>query len=135
MSLKVIATDLDGTLLDGNGELSEENYNAITELAGAGVTVVPISGRAKGELPDAVLHHPSIRYIITSSGAVLEDLKTGEKVERLISAEEVEKIYGIIKGREVIVNTHHKGISYLKNGVLEDEYMGASWNEEYFLRL
>ena len=43
--IKLIAIDLDGTLLDSNRELSEENYQAIQDAKAAGIQVVLCTGR------------------------------------------------------------------------------------------
>jgi Cof subfamily protein (haloacid dehalogenase superfamily) len=42
---RLIATDLDGTLLDANGDLSERSAAALRAAAAAGITVVIASGR------------------------------------------------------------------------------------------
>lgn len=43
--IKLIATDLDGTLLDNNGELNEEFNHVFNELYKKGVTFMAASGR------------------------------------------------------------------------------------------
>ena len=43
--IKLIATDLDGTLLDNNGELNEEFNHVFNELYKKGITFMAASGR------------------------------------------------------------------------------------------
>ncbi|WP_407654220.1 HAD family hydrolase, partial [Anaerococcus porci] len=43
--IKLIAFDLDGTLLDGNRELSKENINSIKKLSDRGFQIVICTGR------------------------------------------------------------------------------------------
>ena len=69
MNYKLIACDLDGTLFDSEGNFSEENSRAITELLALGVHFVPTSGRTFSDIPECVRNHPSVRYIIYSSTA------------------------------------------------------------------
>ena len=42
----LIAVDLDGTLLDGRGRVSEANRRAVERLRAAGWTLVPATGRS-----------------------------------------------------------------------------------------
>ena len=42
----MIAIDLDGTLLNSDGQISEENKAAIAKVQQAGVMIVPCTGRA-----------------------------------------------------------------------------------------
>ena len=77
MEYKIIASDLDGTLFDSNGQLSRENLMAISELAKGGVYFVPSTGRGFSEIPTTLKDNPHIRYYICSNGAVVFD-KMGE---------------------------------------------------------
>jgi HAD superfamily hydrolase (TIGR01484 family) len=75
-SLKVIATDLDGTLLH-RGELSERNQKALLAARERGVQVVAVTARA----PRGVYRHPelasSIDAAICCNGAIVHDFATG----------------------------------------------------------
>ena len=51
INYKIIASDLDGTLLDSNGQISAENISAIRDIAKRGVFFVPASGRTYSEIP------------------------------------------------------------------------------------
>jgi Cof subfamily protein (haloacid dehalogenase superfamily) len=73
MKIKLVACDLDGTLLNDNGEVSKENLDAIRALFERGIYFVPASGRAYGELIPPLSENPYIRYYALSSGANLYD--------------------------------------------------------------
>ncbi|MGH7837967.1 MAG: HAD family hydrolase, partial [Candidatus Binataceae bacterium] len=45
MPIKLIALDIDGTLLDSSSQLSEANKEAIVESAARGIEIVLVSGR------------------------------------------------------------------------------------------
>ena len=85
MNYKIIASDLDGTLLYDVVSVSEENYKAIAEYNKMGGQLVPASGRCFYEMPKALIDCPDVRYYISSNGAVITDTKTGERDEVLIS--------------------------------------------------
>ena len=93
---KLIACDLDGTLLDPEGQISEENLAAIHRLAKRGVHFVPCTGRTLCELPEAVLSSSDIRYIIYSNGAVTLDKTTGERELFTVSRKLAERAFSLI---------------------------------------
>ena len=49
---KLIATDLDGTLLNHESKLSKENIEAIRALAEKGVCLSVATGRTYSEIPE-----------------------------------------------------------------------------------
>ena len=71
MAYKILASDLDGTLLNTKGEISEGNLAAIKALHDAGILFVPTTGRAYNELPTVLKESPYVRYAICSSGVVI----------------------------------------------------------------
>ena len=71
--VKIVALDLDGTLLDSQKRLSEANRRALAEAAEKGVLIVPTTGRFFGMMPPAVRDLPFVRYAITINGAQVYD--------------------------------------------------------------
>ena len=78
--IRIIALDLDGTLLNSNKELSSANLAALERAAAAGIEIVPTTGRFYGGMPQAIRDLPFVRYAITINGAEVADLKTGEVI-------------------------------------------------------
>jgi len=97
MSYQIIASDLDGTLFDKKGNLSEENLQAIKVLTEAGVHFVPASGRSFDEMPENIRKCPYIRYYITSDGGTVYDKQTGVTHElamsKAVSNRVLDKLY------------------------------------------
>lgn len=83
MEIKLIAFDLDGTLLNDNKEVSEENFRALMDAAERGIEIVPATGRLPGVMPEALRGLP-IRYAIFVNGAEVVDLQTGEVISRTL---------------------------------------------------
>ena len=75
MEIRMIATDMDGTLLDDEKNIPEENLAALAECAARGIEIVPATGRTMVGLPEEVKNLPGVRYAITVNGAVVMDLK------------------------------------------------------------
>lgn len=72
--IKLIAIDLDGTLLDSQKRLSYRNETVLKECIKKGIWVVPCTGRIWDGVPDFLRDFPGIRYAITTNGAMIEDV-------------------------------------------------------------
>jgi Cof subfamily protein (haloacid dehalogenase superfamily) len=70
-------SDLDGTLLQGDGTLSHYSRNALIELLEAGVHFTVASARAWGEIVPVLGDLPLTLPVIAINGAYLTDYKTG----------------------------------------------------------
>lgn len=79
---KLIALDLDGTLLNSDKALTRANAEALRRAAERGIEIVPTTGRFYGALPEAVRALPFLHYAITINGAQVADLRTGEVIYR-----------------------------------------------------
>ena len=77
--IRLIAFDLDGTLLDTEKGLSERAARALKEAADWGVITVPATGRLQKGLPAAVRAMEHARYGILLNGGLVKDMKTGEE--------------------------------------------------------
>ena len=80
--IRIIALDLDGTLLDSSKNLSEANRAALERAAAAGVHVVPTTGRFFGMMPECIRSLPFVRYAITVNGAQVYDRETDAAIVR-----------------------------------------------------
>ncbi len=73
MPVRLIAFDLDGTLLDGRKNIPEENLRALRAAAAAGALLVPATGRIFTGVPELLRQLPGARYFITINGACAYD--------------------------------------------------------------
>ena len=133
MNYKMIATDLDGTLLYDVFTVSEENFKAISEYNNMGGTVVPTSGRCYFQIIPEIRECKDIKYCISSNGAVVTDVSTGERDEVLIPDEKFKKIIELIARYETFNTVHSQGYGFMlkKN----DDWGRASYynlNEYYY---
>ena len=65
------ALDLDGTLLNSNGEVSPYTQKVLSEASDRGVVVIPATGRPLASLPPVVAKQPWVHYALTSNGGGL----------------------------------------------------------------
>ncbi len=80
--IKIIALDLDGTLLDPDKKLSEKDFLALRKCADLGIEIVPATGRYFSAMPECIRDLPFIHYSININGATVKNIKTGEVVYR-----------------------------------------------------
>ena len=80
--IRIIALDLDGTLLDSGKNLSEANRAALAAAAEKGIHIVPTTGRFFGGMPESVRALPFVRYAITVNGAQVYDRETDTAIVR-----------------------------------------------------
>ncbi len=77
--IRMIATDIDGTLLPaGYARIPERVLCALRRALEAGIYVVPASGRMCSVIPEELMELPGVRYAISCNGAAVTDRKTGE---------------------------------------------------------
>ena len=109
---RILASDLDGTLISTKGTVSEENEAAIRALTERGVFFVPCSGRALYEIPPMIRDNPYVRYIIHSDGACVYDKQTGERLDASMPKESVALLLDILSEYDVSMTVRHMGKSY-----------------------
>lgn len=73
-TIKLIAVDLDGTLLrNDHVTLSPANREALTRAAAQGIEIVVATGRSFAAIAPQVLELPFLRYFITCNGSMITD--------------------------------------------------------------
>ena len=82
MTPKLIAMDLDGTLLTYEKQITPRTRAALEKAAAQGHVIVPATGRALHALPEPVQVLPFVHYAITINGACVSNTDTGEKLLR-----------------------------------------------------
>ena len=110
---KIIASDLDGTLLNNAGQVSPENLAAIEALTKLGVHFTLCSGRTFAEIPASVRDNENIRYIIHSNGATVLDKQTGHRIETGISNALMGQILDVLTACKTHLTIRHGGNCYV----------------------
>ncbi|MGI8542617.1 MAG: Cof-type HAD-IIB family hydrolase [Aridibacter sp.] len=89
--IKLLALDLDGTLLNSNGKIPEENISAIRQAEEKGVLVTIATGRRFRDARPVGLECEFNAPIITHNGALLKYAESLETVEVSLIATETTK--------------------------------------------
>lgn len=109
---KLIAIDLDGTLLNSYGEISQGNREAIEYALKNNVEVVLASGRDPKTMEKMSLNLGIKNYLIAGNGASIYDIKQEKNIyEKFIKQEKALKIIQICKENSIFLNLYtDKGI-------------------------
>ena len=130
---KIVASDLDETLLNKEQTVSEENFCAISEMNRLGVEFVPTTGRGMNEIELSLINSPDIRYIITSNGAMVYDKKVGKTIiTRYISKDAVRLIFEAISPYNVFFVAHEGGKTYFDKSKYNSDFLNICGVGEYY---
>lgn len=72
--IRLIAYDLDGTMLNNDKKISEANLAALAEARAKGCVLLPATGRPLCMLYGPIIEVPGVRYVLTSNGAAIWDM-------------------------------------------------------------
>ncbi len=106
---KLLAIDLDGTLLKSDGTISKANVEAIGEARKKGIRVVLATGRPLNGIKRYLkeLNLIGDEYVIVFNGAVTEKIKNFEVIrEEGVSLKDLEEIYALSKKLHVDIHVH-----------------------------
>lgn len=77
-AIKLVALDLDGTLFNSKGEITENTKQEIKRITDAGVHVVLSTGRPYNGVPFEQIEGTGIDYAITTNGAAIYRISTNQ---------------------------------------------------------
>jgi Cof subfamily protein (haloacid dehalogenase superfamily) len=79
--VRIVATDMDGTLLDPSGEVSERTAAAVAAAREVGVHVIPVTGRPPQALWDLAATAGLGPFGVCANGAAIVDLEQRTVIE------------------------------------------------------
>ena len=97
MSIKLISIDVDGTLINRQGDVTPATRSALQRAADAGIHVTLNTGRPLSESRALLKALPMMRYVVLCTGAEVRDLQTGETIARHgLTNEENRRLYDLL---------------------------------------
>ena len=116
---KLIASDLDGTIIDNRHTIPEANLKAINDLQKANIPFVVCTGKTYS-ISKNICKNLHARFGIFGNGSQIIDLSTGEEISRkILTLNELISCFSIIEKYNLHVH------AYTENGVVTTnlEYM------------
>ncbi len=112
--IRIVALDLDGTTFDSQGQLSERTKGVLEEAARRGVHIVVSTGRAYASLPEHIKAVEGVEYAITSNGAHINDIRTGEQLySEFLSMSAIDDVIRISKKYSADLEVFIDGTAYV----------------------
>lgn len=119
--VRLIASDLDGTLLTPDKQITEFTRRVLIEASRRGIRFVPCTGRPFDAVPACVRELPGVEYVITSNGAAVYSVSKEQRIyERLLEKETVDAILEMEILPEIAVEVLVEGVPYTEQRYVED---------------
>lgn len=104
---KLIAIDLDGTLLNSNGVVSEENKKTLQDLINKNIEIVLASGRMIDSTKTIAKEIGCEKYFIAGNGAIVYDIEKDQIIyENFLKKEKVLDVIKICEENSIYYNIY-----------------------------
>lgn len=115
--IKLVASDLDGTIIDKDNDIFEDNFNAIRDINKSNIPFVVCTGKTYS-IYKGLCSSFHASYGIFGNGTSIVDLKTGEKIyQKLLDITDVEKVITLAKKDNLHVHI------YTNNHIITEELL------------
>ena len=117
--MKLIGTDFDGTLLDDNKKVPEENIKAFQKAKEQGIKIVGVTGRTLESVKN-VIDISIFDYLILNNGSNIYDVVNEKTIyDNSISFETAKKILCFFKKKEFfLIKYRHFGTKHPRNATI-----------------
>ncbi len=118
--IRLLAFDLDGTLLDPTSHVTLRTREALERASRAGYVLALATGRVYTSFPADIAEIDVLDYAVSSNGAHIVDLKTGSTVyESLIPAPAVRRIMGWLTAPDIMTEVFFGHNAYMSRHCAE----------------
>ena len=124
-SIRLIALDLDGTLLTTDKRLTDRSRAALERAAAHGAFIVPATGRIFRGLPESILGLPFLKCAILSNGAQVYDVARDRDIYTAeLPTEQAAAIMGWLDGWPVLYDCYMDGRGWMQANMYDriDDY-------------
>lgn len=134
MAIRLIALDLDGTLLDSDKKLSERTHRTLQRCVEQGIILAFATGRIDDEMQVLLKDLRQMRYSINTNGAYVVDLGDGSMIcSKTVAMNDVRTICRAVKSFDLMVELYADGKIYVDNRLKPtiDDYTNAAFHDFY----
>ena len=119
--IKLIAFDLDGTLLTTDKKVTQETQRVLKMAAERGICLLPATGRPLTAIPEELLELAGAEYAITANGARIVETKERKTVwEKLVSVETARNVLDIFGEYDTLREIYYDGQGYMEAWQMEE---------------
>lgn len=125
MNYRLIALDMDGTLLNSQLEIHPDIIESMHKAKELGKEIVVATGRSLSEIAQYKEEFKDVRYMILESGAVVYDCKKEEILfSRTLEESTIRKLMDVYHKKDVMIHIFSNAYSYIEKVKLEhlDQY-------------
>lgn len=123
--IKLVAMDLDNTLLDSDKQISTYTQEVLKEAIRQGIFIVPATGRIFKAIPEVLRNMEGVRYALCSNGASVYD----QKEDKIIYTNHLTKdttfaLFDILERYHCTHDIYQNGQGYMEERYLDhlDDY-------------
>ena len=111
--IKLLALDIDGTILTREKKLTERTKAAIESAADSGIAIALVTGRPFHGIPDELMSLKGLGYVISSNGAVMTDLKRNLCLQTAnLDPKPAMEIIGLLRALDLVYAAFVDGVGY-----------------------
>ncbi len=108
-TIKIVFTDLDGTLLNSDYEISQANMEMLYRLKDKNIVSVIVTGRNLYSLNRAITSDFPVDYVVFSSGAGIVDWKTKQLIHsRNLTRDQIDSVSDLLMREKINFMLHRK---------------------------
>lgn len=134
MNYRLIALDMDGTLLNGKLEIHPDIIESMHRAKELGKEIVVATGRSLSEIAQYKEELKYARYMILESGAIVYDCKE-EKIifSKTLEEDTIRKLMNVYHKKDVMIHIFSNAYSYIEKCKLEhlDNYQMELFRETF----
>ena len=114
MDIRLVAFDLDGTLLRSDKSISPRTMQALLRAKEKGVLLVPATGRLYRSLPEPLRNPDLMRYLILINGAqVYDSAQNRTLLQEELTPESALQMMRFLKTRNVVRGVYIDGLGHM----------------------
>lgn len=111
--IKLLALDIDGTILTREKKLTERTRAAIESAADSGIAIALVTGRPFHGIPDELMSLKGLGHVISSNGAVMTDLKRNLCLQTAnLDPKPAMEIIGLLRALDLVYAAFVEGVGY-----------------------
>ena len=131
--IKLIFFDMDLTMLNNEGKVSDNSYAVLERAWAEGIKLVPVSGRSFDALLTGIDNFDYFDYVACTNGTVIHDAKTQEMIKRYsldndLAVKYIDYFDTYNKDNYVVVNGYYLGKNEFTQFLADTKYRN---NEEF----